>query len=173
MVPEVMVVSRRARKEVARAYFWAEKVLRWVRSSAGVGVGEVERLVGDVVVVLVDFRGEVVGKSSSLSEEESDKRPWSSRSSHFCFLGERSGFEGEKASWWLLTSSAFQKASRLGRWFGAVGMWTRVLEGETSFDEVGGANGGVRGRDTGGAFRGERCLVGVGILRWLVMRIET
>ena len=38
------------------------------------------------------------------------------------------------------------------------------LDGETSFDGLGGASGGVLGREIGGAFRGERCFVGVGEL---------
>lgn len=36
------------------------------------------------------------------------------------------------------------------------------LEGDTSFVGLGGARGGVPGREMGGALCGDRCLVGVG-----------
>lgn len=42
------------------------------------------------------------------------------------------------------------------------------LEGETSFEGLGGARGGVIGREIGGALHGERCLVGVGELETLI-----
>lgn len=38
------------------------------------------------------------------------------------------------------------------------------FEGETSFDGLGGARGGVAGREIGGALHGDRFLVGVGEL---------
>lgn len=175
MRPFVMVVSRRVRKVVARECFSASKTFCCVRSWAGVGDGEVERLIGDrdLLGLVCRFRGEVVGEvvssSLSLSEEAMEMRSsWLSWASHFCFLGETSGFEGENLSWCEFTRSASQKASRLWRWrLGAVGIWTRVLEGEISFDEVvaGTTSGGVVGREIGGALRGERSLVGVGRLR--------
>jgi hypothetical protein len=37
-----------------------------------------------------------------------------------------------------------------------------LFEGETSLVGLGGASGGVAGREMGGALQGERCLVGVG-----------
>ena len=52
----------------------------------------------------------------------------------------------------------------LGRRFGAFGIRAFLFEGEASLEGLG-ACGGVAGRDIGGAFRGERCFVGVGELR--------
>jgi hypothetical protein len=87
--------------------------------------------------------------------------------SHFCLRGETSGFEGECLSFHVLTTSGAQKASRLGRRSGACGIRFFFFDGETNFDGLASARGGVLGREIGGAFRGERCFVGVGEL-WFV-----
>ena len=53
-------------------------------------------------------------------------------SRHCCFLGDTSFFAGEWRSVQSLTTSGFQKASRLGRRSGAFGMRGFFFEGETS-----------------------------------------
>lgn len=85
-------------------------------------------------------------------------------SRHFCFLGDTSGFTGECRSFHSLTTAGFQKASRLGlpSRSVALGIVGFFFEGETNFVGLGGARGGVVGREMGGALHGDRCLVGVG-----------
>ena len=74
------------------------------------------------------------------------------------------GFDGEWRSVQSFTAAGFQNMSRLGlpsrsAAFGIAGFF---FEGETSLLGLGGARGGVDGREMGGALQGERCLVGVG-----------
>lgn len=82
---------------------------------------------------------------------------------NFCFLGESNGLEGECLSFHSLTTTGSQKASRLGRRPGALGIARFFLDGDTSLEGLWGAEG-VLGREMGGALRGDRCLVGVGEL---------
>jgi len=153
-----MVLSSSERNDSARLCLAVANALRWARSAA------VEGSTGDSFVGLADapffFRGKVDGESS-LSDVISI---CSSCLSRFCFRGETRGFAGEWVSFQVLTTSGHQKASRLGRRFGALGMRFVFLDGETSLTGLGGGSGGVLGRSTGGAFRGERCFVGVGEL---------
>lgn len=118
---------------------------------------------------MIFLRGLVVGlggESSLLLSSSSETAIPSSiltmSSRHFCFLGDTSGLLGECFSFQSFTTFGFQKASRLGRRSGASGIVGFFFDGETSLDGLGGARGGVAGREIGGALQGDRFLFGVG-----------
>lgn len=139
MRPFVMAVSTSVMKASARACLRAAKSLRWARMLATVGRdSSVDPfLVGDWAFF---FRGEAVGdgkESLSSSEMVIEFICFSSCLKRFCFRGESSGFEGENLSLWSLTISGSQKASMLGRRFGAVGIRACFFEGEASFEGLG------------------------------------
>lgn len=169
-VPEQTVLSSSWRNEVAIECFLSAKSFRCARISLTVGTEVLDEsfLVGCVRGFFFLGLGAGLAYASSLLLVSSRSIPpiiFVMSSRHCCFFGDTSFFAGEWRSFHSFTTSGFQNASRLGRRSGAFGMSGFFFEGETSFMGLGGASGGVAGRDIGGALQGERFLVGVGELR--------
>ena len=137
MLPLQIVVSSSARNAVAVLSLRSAKFFLCIRASLTEGAAARTHFFSkdlDCGSLSLGLEMGLVHSSPELLESSRSIPPifLVTSSRHCCFLGDTSFFAGEWRSVQSLTTSGFQKASRLGRKSGAFGMRGFFFEGETS-----------------------------------------
>ena len=137
MLPLQIVESSSARNDVAMSSLRSAKFFLCIRASLTEGAAAVAHFFSgewDRGSLSLGFEMGLVHSSPEQLESSRSIPPifLVTSSRHCCFLGDISFFAGEWRSFQSLTTSGFQKASRLGRRSGAFGTRGFFFDGETS-----------------------------------------